>query len=421
MNWKRLLSATLLLLGCAANVGNAQSLIEDRPKAIPQDRATMLKALEDLKHRTPRLPFIESEPEEPRAEGSTSGLGVVNNGRMRRMYLPAELQGSGGRASDPAMTLTNEFAVELFWIASRVNNCHYCLGHQESKLKRAGLTEDMLLWLDTDWKRFSPREQAGFEFARLLSFSPHLITDQTIEKLKPHFQPLEILEMAYLVGRYNATNRWTDSLGIPQEEDRDYTSTLQLGDLRKKSVVVSQPVEARMLPADMESWQRQLASAKSRVSRLPLVDSAQAGVDGLKPHESLLLNFPIAGKQWLEQWETAHSNGQLPDDLRASILFVCAIEDRAFYVQHLACKSLLANGWTEERIFGLLSESSDEATNAALHFARKLTSQTQSMSDQDVENLKAHFTPQQIAEIVYRVGLAAHLNRVTETAGLGWK
>ncbi|MBL8890324.1 MAG: hypothetical protein JNL67_10125 [Planctomycetaceae bacterium] len=387
------------------------------PKAIPQGRAAVLEALEKLKHREARLPLTEQEPDPAQPPGA---LGVVNNGRMRKLYLPAEFQASGTRTPDPAMTLPNDFGVELFWIASRVNNCHYCLGHQEVKLKKEGLTEEMLLWLDTDWKRFSPRHQAGFEFARVLTEAPHTITDELVTGLKKHFTELEILEMAFLVGRYNSTNRWTDSLGIPQEMERDFSTSLSAAELEKPSTVVGRPPTKRPLPSDLEAWRKTLAEAKLRKSRLPLATTAENVGEATEPHAALLLNFPIAGKQWLDQWSIAKSTSHLPKHLSSCLLFVCAVEDGAPYVQHLACEQLVAEGWSEPEVFALLAEKPDSERGTALQFARKLTHSPQSMTDQDIVALQRYFSPSQIAEIIYRVGLAAQLDRVTEVAGLGW-
>ena len=69
------------------------------------------------------------------------------------------------------MTLDYKFKVALFWIVSRTNNCQYCLGHQESKLLRAGMTEDEIAALDFDWKQFTPAEQAAFALTRKLTLA----------------------------------------------------------------------------------------------------------------------------------------------------------------------------------------------------------------------------------------------------------
>ncbi len=183
----------------------------------------MLEALDRLKHRQPRLPMPPADAAAPVAAPTAGNglpsLGVVNNGRMRAFYLPAELQqprmGQGTPGGQPATgDLSYAFTTELFWIVSRVNNCHYCLGHQEAKLHQAGVTEPELLALDTDWTTFPAKQQAAFAFTRKLTFEPFAITDQDVESLRKHFSDEQILAITFLVGRYNSTNRWTDSLGI---------------------------------------------------------------------------------------------------------------------------------------------------------------------------------------------------------------
>ena len=82
--------------------------------------------------------------------------GIINNGRMRKLYLPPEVLGGGFlREPDPAMTLNNTFKTMFFWIVSRANNCTYCQGHQEVKLAGDGVKEETLAALDGDWSEFS--------------------------------------------------------------------------------------------------------------------------------------------------------------------------------------------------------------------------------------------------------------------------
>jgi alkylhydroperoxidase family enzyme len=51
-------------------------------------------------------------------------------------------------------------------------------------------------------------------------------------------------------------------------------------------------------------------------------------------------------------------------------------------------------------------------------FAAKLTAHPQKITDQDIEQLREHFTDQQTAEIVYLIGAANMLDRLTETLSL---
>src|SRR5687767_9580343 len=145
---KRSLLACLGVLSISAVSLRAEAPASDTPKAVPATRREMKQALEALKDRTPRLPL------------PGGGEGGVNNGRMRATYLPEGWGGGGGRGGrnrqrgrdgrrgfgrfgqDPNSTMDFAFTTSLFWVVSRGNNCHYCLGHQELKLRGAGLNDD---------------------------------------------------------------------------------------------------------------------------------------------------------------------------------------------------------------------------------------------------------------------------------------
>ena len=117
------------------------------------------------------------------------------------------------------MTLDYPFKTEMFWIVSRTNNCQYCLGHQESKLLGAGLTEDEIAALDGDWSGFTPAQRAAFAFARKLTYEPHRLTDADIDGLRKDYTDPQILEMILSVAGNNAINRWKEGAGVPQSKD----------------------------------------------------------------------------------------------------------------------------------------------------------------------------------------------------------
>jgi hypothetical protein len=97
----------------------------NKPLPVPSTRPEMKQLLEDLKKRKPRIPL----PDLTQAEKDKLGdKGAGYETRLRYHYMPAG-DGRGGlgfgREADPKMSLSYEFKTELFWIVSRVNNCHY--------------------------------------------------------------------------------------------------------------------------------------------------------------------------------------------------------------------------------------------------------------------------------------------------------
>ena len=396
-----------------------------QPKPIPTSRPAMKQALDDLKHREPRLP-LPAPSEEDKASGDQRRL--VNNGRMRQHYLGNLYpRSSGTREKDPNMSLDNAFTVEFFWIASRVNNCHYCLGHQENKLLAAGRSEDRIAALDCDWSQFNDAERAAFAFARKLTYEPHLVTVADLKKLEEHYKPLQILEICFLVAGYNSTNRWTDGMGIPQEDHRTFVTETSEKYLKLPSVVApSGPLDRGPLESRSEV-EAKLAACKTRQSALPLVSEAEArkllDLTSDAPVPAwicLLANFPISGKSRIEGLLAARSQGNLSPLLKAQMDWVAARQDRAWYALSDAQNRLRKLGQSDDQIFSLDGDRKqfDASTQAALHVADKLTASPQVITDSDIAPLRKHFTDPQVAEVVYYTTQAAFFNRVTEAAQL---
>lgn len=414
-----------------------------KPKDIPATRHEAKKALDALKKREARLPFpppteaeLKEAAERAASSGSGSGVGggIVNNGRMRSLYLPPGLRsgssgnrGSAQRPKDPKMTLDDAFGVELFWIASRANNCHYCLGHQEVKLRSAGLEESRIAALDADWSRFTPAEQAAYALARKLTLRPDKLTDADIAAVLKHYEPPQVLEMISLVARYNATNRWTDSMGIPQEEHREFLTETPKEFVNAKTIVAPERIDYRPKVESREETLAELAKASTRKPRLPLVNEATAkevmGSESDEPITNwvrLLTNFPVNGKGQIETYRLAATKGTLPDELKAQIAWTAARADRAWYAVDQAARRLKALGYDEDKIFALDQQAAKptDAASQVMAFAAKLSATPQAIADADIAELRKHYKDGQVAEIVYHVTQAALFDRVTEAAGL---
>src|SRR5688572_23774787 len=188
MNTKLSHLALIMLSTAALSRANEP---DTSPRPIPLTRQEMKQLLEVLKDRWPRIPLPELSDEDRERLG---GRADNYEARLRNHYLSgaANQRGGfgvgGGRGADPNMSLSYRFKTQLFWIVSRTNNCQYCLGHQESKLLGAGLTEDEIAALDGDWAGAPPAAKAAYAFARKYTFEPHAVTDADLAGLKKHYK-----------------------------------------------------------------------------------------------------------------------------------------------------------------------------------------------------------------------------------------
>jgi AhpD family alkylhydroperoxidase len=408
------------------------------PKPVPATRTEIKAAMEGHKTARPRLPFPPGEGDGP--------LAKVNNGRFRAYYLPMEFRdfgigGGRGGTPDAAATLDNTFKTRLFWVVSRVNNCYYCLGHQEYKLSAAGLTDDEIAALDGDWDALAPNLRAAVLFTRKLTVAPHTIGDDDLAELGKHFTPNQCSEIVLAVAGFNAMNRWTDGLNIPGEAGGDF-----FGKEGKKVASFSTPASPkyaefvsrvaalpeRCVKASAPAWPArpkledraavEAAWAAARTPRLPVAaDAKPLGNEAAAPNWVKMLGvFPNSTKGRVAGLKAGMEAGKLSPRLKAAVAWAAAREDRAWYALFVARDRLKAAGLSDDQVFGLDTDAAalPEKERRALVFARKLSAAPATVSDTDVEALRKEFTDFEVAELVHHVCNAAFFDRATEAARL---
>ncbi|MFM7074307.1 MAG: carboxymuconolactone decarboxylase family protein [Planctomycetota bacterium] len=463
-----------------AGDGFAASTREPRP--VPLTRPEMKQRLEEIKHRAPRIPLPEITDAE-RAALAERGVNYEN--RLRYHYLPplpATLAGSwrwsgsgfagGSRDADPDMRLDYAFKTRLFWIVSRTNNCQYCLGHQESKLLAAGMAEDQIAALDSDWTLFPAREQAAFAYSRKLTFAPHLLTDADFEALAPHFTPLEILEMTLSIAGNNAINRWKEGAGVPQSSDggnfgrtgpnspvgaaatktpavatapatadahHSYltpTSAKYAAQLSRVAPIskdsrtgapTTRAVFTREAPATRAVIESALRAASTREARLPLTNEQAAR--GVWPPDAptdsmplpgwvrLLANFPQSAPNRIRSVQLLEFGGDLPPLLKAKTAWVLARQDRAWYALGQARDALRRKGISDDEIYAM-DETATPLERSLFRVARHLAASPVVLTDDEVADAVQLSGPRIVTQFIQYVTHRASFQRVTEAAGL---
>lgn len=442
---------------------------DDAPRPTPVTRPAMKRMLEDMKTRRERIPLPEPSAAEREAAGEDpTGLSYEN--RLRNLYLPGtELRGYlgfGGTAPrrpgapapkvviepDPAVTLDYGFKTRLFWIASRANNCQYCLGHQESKLLAVGMTDDDLARLDTDWSGFPAKERAAFALARKLTLAPGSVTDADVAACLEHFTPQEVIEMTLSVGGNNAINRWKEGIGVPQAGNGGNSGHAQTGPdgvhsyltataapfAAKPSAVIvpgsasaGEGLVATAAPAPLpgpDEIAAGLAAARARQARLPPVDEATArGVLGdLAPDGPilgwmrLLAWFPKAGPRMVKAFELAAENSGLSRVEAARVAWTVARRNRAWYALGLAEASLRDHGADDGDLADLAGaqKTLSAAERAVLVVVDRLAASPVACTDAEFAAALEATNPATMTHVVHLVAMLSLFDRFTEAAGL---
>jgi alkylhydroperoxidase family enzyme len=427
-----------LVVGVVATGGLAAE-IETRAKTRPE----MKRRIEALKSREARIPLPKLTAEEIAA-----GRNSVNNGRLRSLYLPESWLSNRSQVPNSSGTRTTEqqrlnatlnqmqsapdypFKTRLFWIVSRTNDCQYCLGHQELKLKRVGMTDDQIASLDCRWSAFPQEEQAAMRFTRKMTLTPHLISDADVQALKKHYTDAQLVDILQTIAGYNSINRWTASTGIPQDRafGGDEPSQLDTPTSAEFSTVETQvaPIDYKPRPNWESRTDVEAAIAgclgRSALVKLPSNEVARqaiaADTPGVTPPvwgQALSYSPQTALRMWKHR-QAVVREGKLNGNLKALIAWVCARENRAWYSAGHAKIRLNALGVSDDTLFaiGTNEETFTAAERATFAFARKLTSAPHTVVDEDVTNLRQMFSDNEVAEIIFLTCDANSFDRITE-------
>jgi alkylhydroperoxidase family enzyme len=306
------------------------------------------------------------------------------------------------------------------------------------------LSEEKIAALDSDWERYSAAERAAFNLARQLTYAPYTLTDATVSRLRDHYKDMQILEIIFTVANNNSTTRWTDALGIPQEDDGSFFAKDQGKKPEVLRTFLTPTADAykercsSTLP-DNDAWNRPplgpraeveqaLDACRKRQSRMPLAneDAARALLPAdwpkgpLPQSVRLLANFPKAGIARIVSLRLAEEKGSLSPRLKAQIAWIAARHDRAWYALGQAKRRLQSLGLSEDKIYRLDGswDSYSGAERAAFHLARKLTVHPSTVADEDIASLRKLYSDRQVAELIYQLCNSAFFNRLTEACGL---
>lgn len=447
----------------------------DQPRPTPVTRPEMKRLLEDMKLRTERIPLPaltdkDVESPDPRSQSY--------EGRLGQLFLPASagargylnFSGSPARTAssssnrapqepDPNLTLDYGFKTRLFWIASRANNCQYCLGHQESKLLAVGMSEDRIASLDSDWASFPAQEQASFALARRLTLEPSSLTDADFDACRKHYSDLQILEMVLSVAGNNAINRWKEGVGVPQstsggnfgssnteshsyltdtsepfravpskviQVDADLTSQLQVPTtFRRKSEIVRTQVgrDTENILEDCSKRSARLPLASEEVTRSSFGEFVSPGK--VPAWMRLLANFPVAGKRQVASLLASEKELQLDDLTRARMAWIIARQNQAWYSLSQAQKQLSSMGQSSAQIADLDKILNDLPQNSVnerdlslLVVAKNLAASPVVLTDAQVAKALQLSSPRDVVQTVHYTAMRSMFDRFTEAARL---
>lgn len=120
---------------------------------------------------------------------------------------------------DERNALDEHLKYRLALVASRVNECQYCVSHHACTLERRWGYEDEQLadTLDPEAPH-DEREALAMEFVRQASKDHAGVTDDLRARLAQEFAPQEVMEIVLLIGFWKMYNTMHTAMAVPIED-----------------------------------------------------------------------------------------------------------------------------------------------------------------------------------------------------------
>ena len=259
--------------------------------------------------------------------------------------------------------------------------------------------------------------------------TPYALQDSDIEGLREEYTDKQIVELVYTIARLNAHSRMADSLGVPQERERNVGFDQPTGEQFQDYVSIAMPdVNARRPELESRSdVEESLSACRQRTPRVAFAgeEAARAiapeGTAGPLPQWArALAYFPATAAAQVRLQATLYSEGRLPNDLKAKIAFVSARHNHAWYAVGHALDRLEALGISRDEAFALTDDGEQlpAAEREALRYAAKLTLTAYAITDADIARLRELYSDHEVAEIIFVTAAANEFDGFTETLNL---
>jgi alkylhydroperoxidase family enzyme len=261
---------------------------------------------------------------------------------------------------------------------------------------------------------------------------PFALSDRDVSALKSEYSDAEIVELVYSIARFNSMNRWTDSMGLPQDpqmrgESVEFDTPTSSQWDQGESLVVAGSDIVRPTAWTWQECQKQLKISATRGPRVQLVSKeSTAEILGLNSNEvhdwhRAMATLPAAGPEMVRAWTAMLSDPELAPEIKAAICWTTARNNRASSSLAMTKKFADQLKITEQQMQAWESNDAEKLTPGtaqAIAFAKKVTCDPTKITDADIARLREVFSDRQTAHVIYTAATANALDRFTETLAL---
>jgi AhpD family alkylhydroperoxidase len=292
---------------------------------------------------------------------------------------------------------------------AQIYSSPYLFAHASRWLRATEKGQNLLKnWEDR--KNFSEAEKQAIDYAEKLTNDIHGVSDEDFARTRGFYNDSQVIELTMTVCFFNHFVRFVEATNLPVEDWVLNDKAPKLADSINKTIA---PLSRVALVSDGEMTQVQTILESAKQSQTP---AAQGLGLGIANSQRAFLRVPALGQAWREFGFQNRQNWTIDRNIQLQISFAVSMANGCRYCTLHQVLGLRRLGVDPKK---LLAMKKDDAALTpreltAVEFARKLTKQPASVTDEDFEKLKKEFGEQGATEVVLQTGAFAFMNRFTD-------
>lgn len=283
----------------------------------------------------------------------------------------------------------------------------YVAAHVERLLNATNRGRAMLAYIRAgNFEKPATRDDFSLKYADWLTQDVHGVSDEDFRRVRGYFNDSQIVELTLTVCFFNYFTRYSEALHLPVEPwVLDSASTVKLKGAEP-------PVERIGLISDSEMQATQAMDAALKDPKNP----ASSWRIGFANSMRAMLRCPEIAQAWRDFGSAVRQTAAIDRNLQLQISFAVSMANGCRYCTLHQVLGLHRLGVSVTKLMEMKKD--DDALTpqekTAVFFARKLTKEPGSVTDDDYAALRKEFGDKGASDVVLQTSAFAFMNRFTD-------
>ncbi|HYG81613.1 MAG TPA: carboxymuconolactone decarboxylase family protein [Pyrinomonadaceae bacterium] len=285
----------------------------------------------------------------------------------------------------------------------------YTAAHAARWLRASERGRELLARMRSDsLARLAPADQLALSYADSLTHDPNGVSDSDFQKTRAVYNDSQLVELTMAVCLFNYFTRLNEALNLPVEpwalDEKAQTPA---------SLPAYEPPPARVaLISDDEMAATAAVSAAAKDAQKP---ASGLGL-GVANSQRAMLRAPALALAWRSYGGAVREKFSIGRDIQLQVSFAVSTANGCRYCVLHQVLGLRRLGVSPTKLVAMKKDDSALTPRelAAVTFARKVTRQPASVTDEDYNRLKAEFGEQGAFEVMLQTCTFSFMNRLTD-------